>query len=71
VTRGDAGARFRIVLGEAQQKADPPHTLGLLREGSKRPNRCDAAHQTDKLASSHLTPQRKYRAQCLNYSSRG
>ena len=34
----DAGACFRIILGEAQQEADPPNMLCLLCDDFKRPS---------------------------------
>ena len=41
----EAGLCFGIVLGEAHQRADPPHPLGLLRANRERPRCRRAAEQ--------------------------
>src|ERR1017187_6014949 len=50
----DAGACFRIILGEAQQEADPSNMLCLLCDDFKRPS-TRAPNEADELASSLLT----------------
>src|SRR5262249_33154619 len=49
----EAGFCLRIVLGEAHQHADPPHSVALLRARRERPRRRRAAEQRDELPSPH------------------
>jgi hypothetical protein len=42
-----------IILGEANQHADAPHPLRLLRAGSERPDRRRAAEKHNELAPPH------------------
>jgi hypothetical protein len=44
---------LRIVLGEAHQHADPPHSVGLLCARRERPRCGSAAEQRDELAAFH------------------
>src|SRR5262249_2844477 len=48
----EAGLTFRVVLGEAHQHANPPHSVALLRARRKRPCR-RAAEQRHELAPLH------------------
>jgi hypothetical protein len=54
--RLEAGIRFRIIFGNAQQHAHAPHALGLLRSRSQRPRSCRAAEKADELAPLHVFP---------------
>jgi hypothetical protein len=38
--RLEAGIRFRIIFGDAQQQAHAPHSVGLLRLHGQRPADC-------------------------------
>src|SRR6266436_58770 len=49
----EASLRFRIVLGEPHQHADPPHPLALLRARRERPRGSRAAEHRDEPASVH------------------
>src|SRR5262249_15392623 len=49
----EAGFCLRIVLGEAQQHANPPHSVALLRARRERPRDCRAADERDELAPPH------------------
>jgi hypothetical protein len=51
--RPDAGLCVQIVRGGANEHADAPHALGLLRPSRKRPCRCRNAEHRDELAAFH------------------
>src|SRR6516164_11301637 len=49
----EAGPRCLIVLGEAHQYADPPHSVGLLRARRHRPSGHCAAEKRNERAPLH------------------
>src|SRR6516162_9021674 len=49
----EAGPRCLIVLGEAHQYADPPHSVGLLRPRRERPRGRRTAYKRNEIASVH------------------
>jgi hypothetical protein len=66
--RRDTAVCFGIVLGQAQEEADPLETLCGLRDGPEGPTRRRCTCKADKLASSHGT-RRESIAQSTNHSS--
>jgi hypothetical protein len=51
--RRDAGLPFRVICGRAQERADAPHAVCLLRARDERPCRSRATSKRDELAPPH------------------
>jgi hypothetical protein len=48
--------RFGVLFAEAEQHADPPHSLRLLRARSKRPCSRRTTEEPDEFAPLHVPP---------------
>ena len=48
--------RYGILFGPADEPADPPYALKLLRAPCERPRCCRAAEESDEVAPFHLPP---------------
>ena len=66
--------RFRIVFGVADQYANAPHTVCLLRSYGERPRRRRTAEKCDEIAPPHYRPRGSRTGHRINphqYSGRG